>query len=151
MAGSTELEAAHLQDLAAALPGGVQADALKGALSLHRPLGRRRVIVPAHDTTPYVSLQSTKQNDIVSMPLTLGMSGVEKLHNSFFTANDIVSMSLALKQLLWSFSILLTPTDAVLAEARGDSSSTQVTSHLQPHNNAKTGCVKAKRSGHVAC
>ena len=142
MAGSTELEAAHLQHLTAALPGRVQADALKGALSLHRPLGRRRVIVPAHDTTPVVSLQPTKQIDIVSMPLTLGMSGFEKLYNSFFKANDIVSMSFALKQLLWSFSHPLIPIDAVLAEARGGSNCTQVTSHLQPHNNAKTGRVK---------
>ena len=46
MAGGAQLEAAHLQHLAAALARRVQADAFKGALCLHRPLRRRRVIVP---------------------------------------------------------------------------------------------------------
>ena len=48
VAGGAQLEAAHLQHLAAALPRGVQADALKGALALHRPLRRVRVVVPEH-------------------------------------------------------------------------------------------------------
>lgn len=47
MAGGAKLEAAHLQDLAAALAGGIQADALKGALSLHSPVRRGWVVVPA--------------------------------------------------------------------------------------------------------
>ena len=48
VAGGAQLEAAHLQHLAAALPRGVQADAFKGALALHRPLGWVRVVVPGH-------------------------------------------------------------------------------------------------------
>lgn len=68
-------------------------------------------------------------------------------HNSCFKANDneandIAFMSLALKQLLWSPSSPFTPTDAVLAEASVDSNCTQVTSHLQPYSNAKTGYVE---------
>ena len=47
VAGRAQLEAAHLQHLATALAGSVQADALKGALTLDRPLGGVGVEVPA--------------------------------------------------------------------------------------------------------
>ena len=59
VAGGAQLEAAHLQHLAAALARGVQADALKGALALHRSLRWVWVVVPGHGKTWFSLIHSS--------------------------------------------------------------------------------------------